>query len=273
MCVCALRFCVELLSLHLQIVSCRLGNRKKRIGITMVRDFAPAYHLLKAPLRERLGIPGGTRGYILRKFKAYVQEHSSPNQVDPCVLRPDGDLKSLLREEGSIDISSLGDRLQPFLVPRDPVSLHYVVQLDGPSPANVDCYDVEVAWNLRPALLRLPPFLDHLNPAHPLEALDQNIAGGCLSSQCQMCTCLRWPCFRELIVSCHNAARSKGTLSLCILFLVPLLGHENMLVPLLCRGTACAEVSREQKTHSHGLRNRSRLVHSSADCTLCPRSA
>lgn len=153
----------------------------------MVRDFAPAYHLLKAPLQEKLGIPGGTRGYILRKFKAFVQEHSSPDAKDPCRLHPDGVLQKLLGVDGCIEISSLGDHLQPFLVSRDPVSLQYVIHLDGPSPANVDCYDVEVAWTLRPALLRLPPFLDHLNPAHPIEALDQNIAGLCPASQQFMC--------------------------------------------------------------------------------------
>lgn len=149
------------------------------IGVTMVRDFAPAYHLLTGALRDALGIPGGTRGHIARKLKAYALEHSTPLATDPSRLTPDATLRALLgtAEGAEVDIATLSTHIDAHLKPRDPVSLLYTLQLDGPSPGDVDCYDVEVAWNLRPALLRVPPFLDPLNSGQQLEAHDAKIAG------------------------------------------------------------------------------------------------
>ena len=145
----------------------------------MVRDFAPAYHLLTGALRDALGIPGGTRGHIARKLKAYALEHSTPLASDPSRLAPDAALRALLgvADGAAVDIAALSSHIDPFLKPRDPVSLLYTLQMEGPSPCDVDCYDVEVAWNLRPALLRVPPFLEHLSASQQLEAHDVKIAG------------------------------------------------------------------------------------------------
>lgn len=144
--------------------------------VTMVRDFAPAFFRTSAQLRRALDMTGATRGAALRALHAYALSHSTPDAADPSLRRADAPLRTLVKAP-TVRLDDLHTLLDEHLTPLDPVALDYTLQLDGPSPSAIVCHDVEVAWALKAAMLKLPPFLERLDVKPQLDACDTNITG------------------------------------------------------------------------------------------------
>jgi hypothetical protein len=175
--------------------SFRVGAKPARIFVTMVRDFAPEYHRVTGALAAALSLSSGTRGQILRRLRQHAIAHSTPNPANPSIISPDSSLKTLLGP-APLDVASLNQIIDPYLAPLEPVSLEYTIQLDGPSPSAPLCHDLDVAWSLRPAMLKLPAFMERLDVRQAIEAQDRKATG----------------VFSVALVLCH-------TVLLCVLLL------------------------------------------------------
>ena len=142
----------------------------------MVRDFAPEYFKVTGELAAKLQLTGGTRGRISRALRRYAHAHSTKDPADPSMLIADAELQALTGKQ-RIDIAALNECIDQHLQHLDPVALQYTVQLDGPSPCTPACYDVDVAWALKPNMLKLPPFLERHEIKRELDAHDEAIHG------------------------------------------------------------------------------------------------
>jgi hypothetical protein len=187
----------------------RVGSKPARVLITMVRDFAPKYFRASPQLQSALQLPGGggTHGEALRALRAHALAHSAPDPADPSLRRADAELQALLGS-GEVGLDDLHRHLDAHLSPLDPVSLDYTIQLDGPSPSALVCHDVEVAWPLKPSMLRLPPFLERLDVKEELDAHDAKITGAhsLLSDTAVQRRCPKKLCSVQRLLSLWTAA-------------------------------------------------------------------
>lgn len=149
----------------------RSGSRPTQIHITMHRDFAPEQLHVRGALAAALGVSSCTRGQLLRKVWDYITAHSTPDDRDPAIVTCDAAAVALFGVQ-RLQLASIGERLDGFLEQPQPVQLSYTVQLEGPSPAAPQCYDMEVAWPLSKAMLRLPAFLERFSSRQEKECED-----------------------------------------------------------------------------------------------------
>jgi SWI/SNF-related matrix-associated actin-dependent regulator of chromatin subfamily D len=142
----------------------------------MVRDFAPPYKRITGTLADALKLPGGSPGQVRRALEKYATAHSTPDTTDPSIMHADRELEGLVGAK-RITTAQLQSCVDAHLQPLDPVSLDYTVKLDGPSLSAIMCHDVQVGWPLKPAMLKLPPYLERLDIKGNLEAYDEKILG------------------------------------------------------------------------------------------------
>ena len=75
---------------------CRVGTGPATVFVTMARYFAPDFFRVAEPLASLLSIQSGSRGQVLRQFRAYVAEHSTVDAKDPRKVTPAAPLHALL---------------------------------------------------------------------------------------------------------------------------------------------------------------------------------
>ncbi|KII90186.1 hypothetical protein PLICRDRAFT_138717 [Plicaturopsis crispa FD-325 SS-3] len=121
----------------------RTGDQPTKIRVVMYVDHFPEQYKVNPELGNILGIKEDSRNGIIQTLWNYIKINSLQDKADRRMIRADDRLRPIFGAD-SIMFQHLPEKVNRFLMPPDPIILHYVVNPGVAPPERPFAWDVEV---------------------------------------------------------------------------------------------------------------------------------
>ncbi|KAI0070675.1 BAR-domain-containing protein [Panus rudis PR-1116 ss-1] len=122
----------------------RRGDTLTKIRVVIHLDQQPEVYKVHPELGSILGIREDTRVGIQQAFWIYVKIEGLQDKLDRKMIRLDARLRPLFNNAESISFYQIPEILLRYLLPPDPIVLHYTLDPSKAPPEKPIAYDVEV---------------------------------------------------------------------------------------------------------------------------------
>ncbi|KAI0334313.1 SWI/SNF complex 60 kDa subunit [Cubamyces sp. BRFM 1775] len=121
----------------------RKGDTPTKIRIVMHLEQQPEQYKLHPDLANILGIKEDSRTGVIQALWNYIKTQNLQDKVDRRVVRADARLRPIFNADTAY-IQHLPELVNRYLLPPDPIILHYTLNPALPPPEKPSAWDVEV---------------------------------------------------------------------------------------------------------------------------------
>lgn len=121
----------------------RPGDQNVKCKVLLMLDYQPMQFKLDHRLARLLGIHTQTRPFIVNALWQYIKTHKLQDSSEREYINCDKYFEQIF-ECKRMKFSEIPSKLQPLLMPPDPIIIHHVVTVEGPDAKKTACYDIDV---------------------------------------------------------------------------------------------------------------------------------
>ncbi|XP_055862133.1 SWI/SNF-related matrix-associated actin-dependent regulator of chromatin subfamily D member 1-like isoform X4 [Biomphalaria glabrata] len=121
----------------------RPGDQNVKCKVLLMLDYQPMQFKLDHRLARLLGIHTQTRPFIVNALWQYIKTHKLQDSSEREYINCDKYFEQIF-ECKRMKFSDIPSKLQPLLMPPDPIIIHHVVTVEGPDAKKTACYDIDV---------------------------------------------------------------------------------------------------------------------------------
>ncbi|XP_059169572.1 SWI/SNF-related matrix-associated actin-dependent regulator of chromatin subfamily D member 1-like isoform X1 [Physella acuta] len=121
----------------------RPGDQNVKCKVLLMLDYQPMQFKLDHRLARLLGIHTQTRPFIVNALWQYIKTHKLQDSSEREYINCDKYFEQIF-ECKRLKFSDIPSKLQPLLMPPDPIIIHHVVTVEGPDAKKTACYDIDV---------------------------------------------------------------------------------------------------------------------------------
>ncbi|RUS83300.1 hypothetical protein EGW08_008922 [Elysia chlorotica] len=121
----------------------RPGDQNVKCKVLLMLDYQPMQFKLEHRLARLLGIHTQTRPFIVNALWQYIKTHKLQDSSEREYINCDKYFEQIF-ECKRLKFSDIPAKLQPLLMPPDPIIIHHVVTVEGPDAKKTACYDIDV---------------------------------------------------------------------------------------------------------------------------------
>ncbi|EMD32802.1 hypothetical protein CERSUDRAFT_143379 [Gelatoporia subvermispora B] len=122
----------------------RKGDTVTKIRVVLHLEQQPQQFKVHPDLGSVLGLKEDSRTGVVQALWNYIKIHNLQDKVDRRVVRADAHLRPLFGPQETILFQQLPELANRYLIPPDPVVLHYTLNPALPPPEKPSAWDVEV---------------------------------------------------------------------------------------------------------------------------------
>ncbi|KAI0776606.1 SWI/SNF complex 60 kDa subunit [Trametes elegans] len=121
----------------------RKGDTPTKIRIVIHLEQQPEQYKLHPELGNILGIKEDTRTGVIQALWNYIKTQNLQDKLDRRIVKADARLRPIFNAETAY-FQHLPELVNRFLMPPDPIILHYTINPSVPPPEKPSAWDVEV---------------------------------------------------------------------------------------------------------------------------------
>ncbi|KAI0798153.1 SWI/SNF complex 60 kDa subunit [Abortiporus biennis] len=121
----------------------RRGDATTKIRIIIHLNQYPEHYKVHPELGSILGIKEDTRTGVIHALWNYIKVHGLQDKLDRKTIKADAQLRNIFGAE-AIPFQMIPERVNRFLLPPDPIILHYTLNPSFPPPEKPSAWDVEL---------------------------------------------------------------------------------------------------------------------------------
>jgi len=121
----------------------RTGDQPTRVRILMHLEQIPEQYKLSPELANILGIKEESRIGVIQALWNYIKINGLQDKVDRRRIRADDHLRQIFGGE-SIVFQQLPELVNRYLMPPDPIILHYILNPGVPPPERSSAWDIDI---------------------------------------------------------------------------------------------------------------------------------
>lgn len=121
----------------------RKGDGPTKIRVVLHLEQQPEHYKVHPELGKILGLKEESRTGVVQALWNYIKLQGLQDKVDRRIVRPDGHLRPIFGVD-QLAFQHIPEVVNRFLMPPDPIILHYTLNPTVPPPEKPSAWDVEV---------------------------------------------------------------------------------------------------------------------------------